>query len=302
MYGIISAMKRIFLFLLTNIAVMIALSVTASIIFSLIGQPMSEVFGEWSHLVVFAAVFGIGGSVISLLLSKPIAKFSTGARTVDGSEGEAERWLVSTVEDLARRAGIDTPEVAVYEGAANAFATGAFKNSALVAVSTDIMRQMTKEELRAVLGHEISHVANGDMVTLCLIQGVLNVFVILISRMVAQIASSAGDDSRRRSFNPFIYMTVVVVMEIALGAVAMLIVCAFSRRREFAADAGSARLLGTPSSMIAALRRLGNLQPGTLPDSLKAMGIAEGKRTSLWSTHPSLDSRIEALANYSWRN
>lgn len=302
MYGIISAMKRIFLFLLTNIAVMIALSVTASIIFSLIGQPMSEVFGEWSHLVVFAAVFGIGGSVISLLLSKPIAKFSTGARTVDGSEGEAERWLVSTVEDLARRAGIGTPEVAVYEGAANAFATGAFKNSALVAVSTDIMRQMTKEELRAVLGHEISHVANGDMVTLCLIQGVLNVFVILISRMVAQIASSAGDDSRRRSSNPFIYMTVVVVMEIALGAVAMLIVCAFSRRREFAADAGSARLLGTPSSMIAALRRLGNLQPGTLPDSLKAMGIAEGKRTSLWSTHPSLDSRIEALANYSWRN
>ena len=302
MYGIISAMKRIFLFLLTNIAVMIALSVTASIIFSLIGQPMSEVFGEWSHLVVFAAVFGIGGSVISLLLSKPIAKFSTGARTVDGSEGEAERWLVSTVEDLARRAGIDTPEVAVYEGAANAFATGAFKNSALVAVSTDIMRQMTKEELRAVLGHEISHVANGDMVTLCLIQGVLNVFVILISRMVAQIASSAGDDSRRRSSNPFIYMAVVVVMEIALGAVAMLIVCAFSRRREFAADAGSARLLGTPSSRIAALRRLGNLQPGTLPDSLKAMGIAEGKRTSLWSTHPSLDSRIEALANYSWRN
>jgi heat shock protein HtpX len=295
-------MKRIFLFLLTNIAVMIALSVTASIIFSLIGQPMSEVFGEWSHLVVFAAVFGIGGSVISLLLSKPIAKFSTGARTVDGSEGEAERWLVSTVEDLARRAGIDTPEVAVYEGAANAFATGAFRNSALVAVSTDIMRQMTKEELRAVLGHEISHVANGDMVTLCLIQGVLNVFVILISRMVAQIASSAGDDSRRRSSNPFIYMAVVVVMEIALGAVAMLIVCAFSRRREFAADAGSARLLGTPSSMIAALRRLGNLQPGTLPDSLKAMGIAEGKRTSLWSTHPSLDSRIEALANYSWRN
>ena len=302
MYGIISAMKRIFLFLLTNIAVMIALSVTASIIFSLIGQPMSEVFGEWSHLVVFAAVFGIGGSVISLLLSKPIAKFSTGARTVDGSEGEAERWLVSTVADLARRAGIDTPEVAVYEGAATAFATGAFRNSALVAVSTDIMRQMTKEELRAVLGHEISHVANGDMVTLCLIQGVLNVFVILISRMVAQIASSAGDDSRRRSSNPFIYMTVVVVMEIALGAVAMLIVCAFSRRREFAADAGSARLLGTPSSMIAALRRLGNLQPGTLPDSLKAMGIAEGKRTSLWSTHPSLDSRIEALANYSWRN
>jgi heat shock protein HtpX len=165
------------------------------------------------------------------------------------------------------------------------------------------MRQMAKEELRAVLGHEISHVANGDMVTLCLIQGVLNVFVILISRIVAQIAASAGNnDSRRRSTNPFIYMAVVFAMEMLLGMFAMIIVCAFSRKREYAADAGSARLLGSPSSMIAALRRLGNLQPGTLPDSLKAMGIAEGKKTSLWSTHPSLESRIEALGKYTWNS
>ena len=294
-------MKRILLFLLTNLAVMAVLSVTSTLIFNLLGTSMSEVFGEWSHLVVFAAVFGIGGALISLLMSKTIAKFSTGARTIDGTEGEAERWLVATVEDLSRRAGIATPEVAIYEGSANAFATGAFKNSALVAVSTDIMRQMSKEELRAVLGHEISHVANGDMVTLCLIQGVLNVFVILISRIVAQIAASAGNnDSRRRTTNPFIYMAVVFAMDMLLGMFAMIIVCAFSRKREYAADAGSARLLGTPSSMIAALRRLGNLQPGTLPDSLKAMGIAEGRKTSLWSTHPSLESRIEALNRYDW--
>lgn len=288
-------MKRIVLFLLTNIAVMIALSITSTVVFSLIGVQMQEVFGEWSHLIVFAFVFGIGGSVISLLISKPMAKFSTGAQTIDGSEGEAERWLVATVEDLARRANIKTPEVAIYPGAANAFATGAFRNSALVAVSSDIMAQMSKEELRAVLGHEISHVANGDMVTLCLIQGVLNAFVILFSRIIAQIVANAGNGNERRRSNPFVYMTVVWTMEIALGILAMLIVCAFSRRREYVADAGSARLLGTPYPMIAALRRLGNLQPGVLPDSLKAMGIAQGRRTSLWSTHPALEDRIAAL-------
>lgn len=291
-------MKRVFLFLLTNLAVMIALSITTSVVLMFLGQPLQEFFGEWSHLVVFAFIFGIGGALISLLLSKPIAKFSTGARVIDGSEGAAERWLVSTVEDLARRANIKTPEVAIYEGDANAFATGAFKNSALVAVSTGIMEQMSKEELRAVLGHEISHVTNGDMVTLCLIQGVLNAFVILFSRIVAHIVANAANGERRRSSNPFLYIMVVWVMEITLGILAMFIVCAFSRRREYAADAGSAKLLGTPSSMIAALRRLGNLQPGVLPDSLKAMGIAPGKRTSLLSTHPSLEDRIEALNRF----
>lgn len=291
-------MKRVFLFLLTNLAVMIALSITTSVVLMFLGQPLQEFFGEWSHLVVFAFIFGIGGALISLLLSKPIAKFSTGARVIDGSEGAAERWLVSTVEDLARRANIKTPEVAIYEGDANAFATGAFKNSALVAVSTGIMEQMSKEELRAVLGHEISHVTNGDMVTLCLIQGVLNAFVILFSRIVAHIVANAANGERRRSSNPFLYIMVVWVMEITLGILAMFIVCAFSRRREYAADAGSAKLLGTPSSMIAALRRLGNLQPGVLPDSLKAMGIAPGKRASLLSTHPSLEDRIEALNRF----
>jgi heat shock protein HtpX len=227
-----------------------------------------------------------------------MAKFSTGARTIDGSEGESERWLVATVEDLARRANIKTPEVAIYEGAANAFATGAFKNSALVAVSSDIMAQMTKEELRAVLGHEISHVANGDMVTLCLIQGVLNAFVLIFARVIAHVAANAGNGERRRGSNSAVYFIVYFVVQIALSILASLIVFWFSRKREYAADKGSAQLLGTPSSMIAALRRLGNLQPGVLPDSLKAMGIAEGKRTSIWSTHPSLEDRIDALSRF----
>lgn len=288
-------MKRIFLFLLTNIAVMISLSIAASLVMYFIGAPIEQVFGaEYAYIIVWAFVYGIGASIISLLISKPMAKFATRARVVDGTENEQTRWLVSTVEDLAHRANIKTPEVAIYEGSANAFATGAFKNSALVAVSSDIMEQMTKEELRAVLGHEISHVANGDMVTLCLIQGVLNAFVLIFARVIAHIAATAGNGERRRSSAP-IYFLVYFAAQIVLSVLASLIVFWFSRRREYAADAGSAKLLGSPSSMIAALRRLGNLQPGVLPDSLKAMGIAEGKRTSIWSTHPSLEDRINAL-------
>ena len=286
-------MKRIFLFLLTNIAVLVTLTVVANVACALLG--VQDALGaEWTQLLTFAAVYGMGGAIISLLLSKPMAKMACRARTIDGSEGEAERWLVSTVEDLARRAGVKTPEVAIYQGAANAFATGAFKNSALVAVSTDIMRQMTKEELRAVLGHEMSHVANGDMVTLTLVQGVLNAFVLVFSRVVASVLSGSGRGSDRRS-DGALYMLLVLVLQIVLGVLASLVVMWFSRRREYAADAGSAKLLGTPSPMIAALRRLGNLQPGVLPDSLRAMGIAEGKKTSVWSTHPSLDDRIRAL-------
>ena len=288
-------MKRIFLFLLTNIAVMVTLTVVAHVVCALLGVE-NALGAEWTQLLTFAAVYGMGGAIISLLLSKPMAKLACRAKTVDGSEGEAERWLVSTVEDLARRAGVKTPEVAVYQGAANAFATGAFKNSALVAVSTDIMRQMTKEELRAVLGHEMSHVANGDMVTLTLVQGVLNAFVLVFSRVLASVLSGSGRGSGRRSGGAM-YMLLVLVLQIALGVLASLVVMWFSRRREYAADAGSAKLLGTPSSMIAALRRLGNLQPGVLPDSLRAMGIAEGRKTSVWSTHPSLDDRIRALEN-----
>ena len=289
-------MKRLFLFLLTNILMMVTLSVITSVVFAFLGQPMERFFGEYAHLILFAFVYGLGAALISLLISKPMAKFSTGAKTIDGSEGPAERWLVQTVEELAMRANIKTPEVAIYPGAPNAFATGAFKNSALVAVSDQIMGQMTKEELRAVLGHELSHVSNGDMVTLCLIQGVLNAFVILFSRILAQVIASAvskGKGNRRGSNG--LYRILVPVLDLVLGLLSSLVVFWFSRKREYAADAGSARLIGTPQPMIAALRRLGNLRPGVLPDSIKAMGIAEGNRTSIWATHPSLEDRIAAL-------
>ena len=292
-------MKRLFLFLITNIAVLVTLGIVANVLCVFLnGTTLEQAIGpEWTSLLVFAFVYGMLGSFISLLFSKPIAKMSCGAQTIDGSEGEAERWLVATVEDLARRANVKTPEVAIYPGAANAFATGAFKNSALVAVSTDIMRQMSKDELRAVLGHEMSHVANGDMVTLTLVQGVLNAFVIVVSRVLASVLANAGQKGGSRRNNGGLYFLLVMVLQIALGILASLIVMWFSRKREYAADAGSAKLLGTPSAMIAALRRLGNLQPGTLPDSLKAMGIAEGKKTSIWSTHPSIEDRISALQN-----
>ena len=290
-------MKRTLLFLLTNIAVMLTLAIVANVLCAVMGTTVAEVVGpEWANLVIVAFVYGMLGAFISLLLSKPMAKFACGAKTIDGSEGEAERWLVSTVEDLAQRAGVKTPEVAIYPGSANAFATGAFKNSALVAVSSDIMRQMSKDELRAVLGHEMSHVANCDMVTLTLIQGVLNAFVLIFSRVIAAVLSGTGKGENRRSNNG-LYFLLAMVLQLVLGILASLIVMAFSRKREYAADAGSAKLLGSPSPMIAALRRLGNLQPGTLPDSLKAMGIAEGRKTSIWSTHPSLDDRINALQN-----
>ena len=295
-------MKRVFLLTILNFAVLITLSVTASILFALCGASLESVFGDYTYLACFSLALGFGGAIISLLMSKTMAKWSTKAKTIDGSEGEAERWLVATVEDLARRANLKTPEVAIYPGAANAFATGAFRNSALIAVSTDIMGQMTREELRAVLGHEMSHVANGDMVTMCLAQGVLNTFVIFVSRVAASMASSAlqGNDSRRRrGGSSMMYYLMVHVFEIAFGLLASLITCWYSRQREFAADAGSARLLGTPSPMIAALRRLGNLQPGVLPDSLKAFGIAQGgkRRESLFATHPALERRIDALMN-----
>ena len=276
----------------TNIAVMITLGIVTNVLCAVLGTSVAELVGpEYANLAIFAFVYGIVGAFISLLLSKPMAKFACGAKVIDGSEGEAERWLVATVEDLARRANLKTPEVAIYPGAANAFATGAFKNHALVAVSTDIMGQMTREELRAVLGHEMSHVANGDMVTLALVQGVLNAFVIFFSRVLASMLSG-GKGNRRGGGS---YLLIAFALEIVFGLLASLIVFAFSRKREYAADAGSANLLGSPSSMIAALRRLGNLQPGVLPNSLKAFGIAEGKKTSIWSTHPSLEDRIAAL-------
>ena len=293
-------MKRIFLFLVANFAIMLVMMVVFHVVCAFLGVDPNAAFAQSGELnlealAVFSLIFGMTGSIISLLLSKTIAKWSVGAKTIDGTEGEAERWLVETVRNLAERANVKMPEVAIYEGQANAFATGAFRNHALVAVSTDIMAQMTKEELRAVLGHEMSHVANGDMVTMTLLQGVLNACVIFLSRVVAFLAANAASDGKgRRRGSSGIYTIVYFVMQIVLGIAASLVVYWFSRRREYAADAGSANLLGTPSSMSAALRRLGNLEPGVLPDSIKAMGIA-GKHASLFATHPSLEDRIEAL-------
>ena len=289
-------MKRIFLFLLTNAAVLFVLAIVLDLAFSLFGVDLSQTIGEnrdyYTQILIWALVFGMVGSIISLLMSKPMAKMSVRARTITGSEGEAEAWLVRTVEDLARRANLKTPEVAIYHGSANAFATGAFRNSALVAVSDGIMQQMTKEELRAVLGHEMSHVANGDMVTMCLLQGILNTFVLFISRIAASLLAERSNGNRRG--NGALYYPVYYICQMLLSFLASIIAMWFSRHREYAADAGSARLLGTPGPMIAALQRLGNLRPGVLPDSLKAFGIS-GKKTSLFATHPSLDDRIAAL-------
>ena len=294
------AMKRIFLFVVTNFAVMLVMMVAFHVLCAVMGVNPNAAFSgsglDLTSLAIFSLIFGMGGSIISLLLSKTIAKLSVGARVVNGTEGEAERWLVETVRSLAERANVKMPEVAIYEGEANAFATGAFRNHALVAVSTKIMEQMTREELRAVLGHEMSHVANGDMVTTTLVQGVLNVFVLFLSRLVAAVASNAAGNGRgsRGGSARGIYYLVYYVLQITLGIVASLIVCWHSRRREYAADAGSANLLGSPSSMIAALRRLDNLRPGILPESLKAMGI-NGRKASLFATHPSIDDRVAAL-------
>ena len=292
-------MKRVMLFLVTNIAVMLVLSVVYQVVLMVIGP---EALAEFSRnginfgvLAIWALVFGMGGALISLLMSKPMAKWATHATVIDGSEGPSERWLVETVRQLSERAGVKMPEVAIYPGEANAFATGAFKNSALVAVSTKIMEQMSREELKAVLGHEMSHVANGDMVTLTLVQGVLNACVLFLARVIGYVAEGAisGDRGRRRGTGA-IYWLVYYLMQFLLGIGAALVVNAFSRRREYAADRGSAELLVSPAPMIAALRRLGNLQPGVLPDSLKAMGIS-GKHASLFATHPSLEDRIAAL-------
>ena len=296
-------MKRVFLFVLVNLAVMFMLTVVLNVILALAGPEVREsLYGEGIDLfavAMFALVFGMGGAFISLLLSKPMAKWSTGAQVVNGTESEEARWLVTTVDRLARIANVKTPEVAIYRGAPNAFATGAFKNSALVAVSDQILAQMDRSELEAVLGHEMSHVVNGDMVTLTLVQGVLNAVVLFLSRIIAYAVDNALGDRRRRGPSG-VYMLVVYLMQFLLGLAASLVVCAYSRRREYAADAGSAQLLGTPQPMINALNRLGLLSGEPLPKSLQAFGIGDGQskkthKASLFATHPSLEDRVAAL-------
>jgi heat shock protein HtpX len=285
-------MKRVFLLIATNIAVMVLLSIVVSVLG--LDRWMTANGIDYFSLLALSAVFGFGGAFISLLMSKWIAKMSVGAQTIDGSEGTTQYWLVQTVHNLADKAGIGKPEVAVYEGAPNAFATGAFRDSALVAVSSGLVETMSREEVEAVLGHEVTHVANGDMVTLTLIQGVVNTFVFFLARVVGMIVDRAVFRTER-GIGPGFYIT-VIVCQIVFGILASAIVAWFSRYREFRADRGSANLLGTPQPMIAALRRLGGLDTGQMPDTVKAFAIHNRSRLgNLFATHPPIEERIAAL-------
>lgn len=284
-------MKRILLFLATNLAVMLVLSIVLSILFKVLGIDSRSMSG----LLVFAAVFGFGGSFISLLMSKWMAKRSTGAVVITQPRNATEQWLVNTVRRQAQQAGIAMPEVAIYDSPEmNAFATGPSRNNALVAVSTGLMRNMREEEVEAVLAHEVSHVANGDMVTLTLIQGVVNTFVIFFARLIAG-AISGNRNEEGSSGNGFAYMITVFVLEMAFGVLASIIVMWFSRKREYSADAGAAKLVGA-NKMIAALERLRNNHESQLEGSMMAFGIASKPATSeLFLSHPPLEKRIAAL-------
>ncbi len=286
-------MKRIVLFLVTNLAVGLVLSITLSILG--VNRFLAGTGLNVGALAVFSVIVGFAGSIISLLLSKTMAKFSTGAQVIDAPRTADEQWLVGVVRKLADQAGIGMPEVAVYDGEPNAFATGAFRDSALVAVSTGLLASMTRDEVEAVLGHEISHVANGDMVTLTLIQGVVNTFVVFFARIVGYFVDRAVFKTERGVGMGY-YVT-VFVCEILFGIAASVIVAWFSRQREFRADAGSATLLHTPRPMVAALRRLGGLEAGALPQSFQAHGIAEGgnRFMGLFASHPPIEERIAAL-------
>ena len=288
-------MKRIFLFILTNIAVVAVLGIVASLLG--VNRFLTANGLNLSALLGFALIMGFGGAIISLLISKPVAKWSAGVRIINDAQNADEAWIVETVRKLADRAQIGMPEVGIFEGAPNAFATGAFKNSSLVAVSTGLLQGMTREEIEAVIGHEIAHIANGDMVTMTLIQGVMNTFVVFLSRVIGYAVDSflrRGSDSNS---GPGIgYYVSTIVLDIVLGFAAAIVVAWFSRHREFRADAGSAQLLGRKQPMMNALARLGGMQPGELPKAVEAMGITGGIG-KLFATHPPIEERIAALQN-----
>lgn len=289
-------MKRIVLFLATNIAIMVVLGITVHLLG--LNQFMAGGQLNLGMLLAFSAVLGFGGSFISLLISKKVAKWSTGAQVIESPRNPTEQWLVQTVERFARKANIAMPEVAIYEGAPNAFATGPSKNNSLVAVSTGLLQSMSREEAEAVLAHEVAHVANGDMVTLTLIQGVVNTFVFFLARVVGfavdQFLRKDNEESNGQGMGYFI---TVIVMEITLGILASIIVMYFSRQREFRADSGAAQLMGSRQPMISALKRLGGMQAGELPSTMAASGISgKGGIMALFSSHPPIEQRIEALA------
>jgi heat shock protein HtpX len=288
--------KRVLLLVATNVAVLVVLSVVARLLG--VDRVLDQQGGiNFEALLAFSAVFGFGGALISLAISKWMAKRTTGAHVITQPSNATEAWLYETVERQARQAGIGMPEVAIYESAdMNAFATGARRDAALVAVSTGLLQKMSRREVEAVLGHEISHVANGDMVTLTLIQGVVNTFVLFLSRVIGYLVDRLVFRSER-DHGPGFFITSLVA-QIVLGVLASMIVAWFSRQREFRADTGGATLAGR-DGMIAALQRLQQAHdPQPLPDSLKAAGISGGgKMMRLFMSHPPLEERIEALRN-----
>lgn len=288
-------MKRVLLFLATNLAVMLVLSVVTSLLG--VNRFLTANGLNLGMLLAFAGVIGFGGAFISLLMSKSMAKWSTGARVIEAPSSSTEVWLVDTVARLAERAGLPMPEVAIYDGEPNAFATGATKNSSLVAVSTGLLQGMTREEVEAVLAHEVAHIANGDMVTLTLIQGVVNTFVVFLSRVIGYAVDSFLRRNDEESSGPGIgYMVTSMICEVVFGILASIIVAWFSRQREFRADAGAAQLLRSPVPMQNALRRLGSLHTEPLPQNMAASGIAGGPGwLALFSSHPPLEERIAAL-------
>lgn len=286
-------MKRIVLFVLTNIAVMVVMSVVLSVLG--LDRYLHAQGLNLGGLLAFSLVVGFTGSIFSLLISKPMAKWSTGAQVIEQPANSTEQWLLDTVRRLATNAGIGMPEVAVYEGEPNAFATGANRNDALVAVSTGLLQNMTREEVEAVLGHEVAHIANGDMVTMTLLQGVVNTFVVFLSRVVGYLVDrSLSRDGEQSS--GIGYMITVIVCQIVFGLLASMIVAWFSRQREFRADAGSAQLLGSKRPMINALARLGQMHEAALPQSVAALGINKSAGVlDLFASHPPIEERIAAL-------
>ncbi len=287
-------MKRILLFVVTNLAVMLVLGIAASLLG--VNRYLTASGLNLGALLGFALLMGFGGAIISLLMSKPMAKWSTGAQLINDSADPTHRWIVATVQNFAQKAGIGMPDVALYDGEPNAFATGAFKNSALVAVSTGLLHSMSREEVEAVIGHEVAHVANGDMVTMALIQGVMNTFVVFLSRVIGYFVDKVVLKNDREG--PGIgYMITTVVLDIVLGVLAAVIVAWFSRQREYRADAGAAQLMGRKQPMINALARLGGLDPGQLPQSVATMGISSRPSglMALFSSHPPMEDRIRAL-------
>jgi heat shock protein HtpX len=285
-------MKRIALFIGTNLAVMFIIGIVFSV-FGL-GRAVGPDGLNLTSLLAMSAVIGFTGAIVSLLLSKKMAKWSTGAQVIEQARSQDEQWLLDSVKKLAETAGIGMPEVAIYEGEPNAFATGAFKNSALVAVSTGLLRSMTKDEVEAVLAHEVAHIANGDMVTLTLIQGVVNTFVVFLSRAVGYVIDKQiNKDGNGQGIG---YMVTSIVCQLVFGVLASVIVAWFSRQREFRADSGAAKYMGQPSSMIKALGKLGGIEAGELPKSMAASGIGMQSGMSAWfASHPPIQERIAAL-------